>query len=360
MNENEVIVDFKLKDFKKNTYWTICKFMNDDYTIESASSKRSLIGDFIDRWTNKAPEALIFNELLKEYNCQVVNDTFIYSSSKAKNAPDILGVINEDGKIFPFSKFNNECWESYDNNPIIEIKTFRKSQKLVTIPESQFDDESYFVIVESDFPKDYILSLFDKDFFNEDNIVYMDYYEEFIISDENNVLSTPSKLISQFENADDDNVVGKYTLIGIFKGKDLNDYGKIVKKGENPFYFSGIGKAATRKNKKLDINPPKPLTSGKFYYRDDENNLPCFIKIHNGSNVFVTREIDSAVDIKVDGSVEIDNQELYSGKYRLLFNKFPKGGDHEEFITTKSCLRLNKKELSSLDELLSKIEDIII
>lgn len=359
INEFEICVDLKRKDLMKNTYWTLCKFMNDDYTIENASSKRSLLGDFIDRWTNKAPETLIFNKILENYDYHVVKDTFIYKNSKAKTAPDILGLIDKNGVCFPFAKFNNDHWEVEDN-PIIEMKTFRSSQKLVTIPFSQFKDESFFAIVESFIPKDYLLSIFDKEFFSEHNLDLMKNYDEFIISDQEKMLSIPSKLQSNFEyKYDGEDVVGKYKLIGIFKGKDLKNYGRIVKKGDKPLYFSEIGEPAKRKNRLYDQNPPVPLNQGKYYFNDDKNNLPCFIKIQDKSEISIIRKTSKSIDVQIEGIVEIDDEKLKTGKYKLIFKEFSKDGKYEEYITTKSLLRLNVDKISALDELLMIFDKIV-
>ncbi len=39
---------------RKTIYWIVCKYMMDDFKREQSSSKRALLGGFIDRWMNKA------------------------------------------------------------------------------------------------------------------------------------------------------------------------------------------------------------------------------------------------------------------------------------------------------------------
>lgn len=358
--EREFTVNLTRKDFKINTYWTLCKFLKDDYTIENASSKRSLVGDFIDRWTNKAPETIIFDKLLENEPYHVVKDNFIYTSSKAKNAPDILGLKDDAGNIFPFVKFNDDGWEKISDMPFIEVKTFRKSQNLVTIPLSQFNDNSYFVILESDIPKDYLLSIFSNDFFDDKNCIKIDnIYDEFIKSDKNNLLDIPDIIETEFKTINDNDIVGKYKLIGIFKKNNIINLGKSVKKGDKPLYFAEIGKSSNRKDKRFDVMPYKKINSGKFYFNDDENNLYCEIKICGSSELFITRKTSKTIDVMVKGEVLIDGVVLKEGKHRLIFKEFSKDGNYEEFIVTKSLLRLNNKENSSLDELLGKFNEII-
>ena len=370
--EKEFTVDLTRNDFKINTYWTLCKFLKDDYTIENASSKRSLVGDFIDRWTNKAPETIIFDKLLEKEKYKVVKDNFIYTSSKAKNAPDILGLIDDKNKVYPFVKFDDDGWKPIKGMPFIEVKTFRSSQNLVTIPCSQFDEKSYFVILESNIPKDYILSLFANDFFDDENCIKMDdIYKEFIKSDENNLLDTPSIIDTRFKsNLNEKTTVGRYKLIGIFKKKDILDLGKKVKKGDGPLYFAGLDKATTQKNKNYDVNPPKEICSGRFYFNGDvenfnfinnEDNLYCDIQIENGSKLYITRRTSKTIDVLVKGKgkVTIDGELLEEGKHKLLFKKFSKDGKYEEFIVTKSLLRFNHKKKSSLDDLLDMFDRIV-
>ena len=51
-----------------------------------------MIGGFFDRWFNRAPEFLIFGELLKGQKYDVVIDNFLYGQDTKKNAPDIIGL----------------------------------------------------------------------------------------------------------------------------------------------------------------------------------------------------------------------------------------------------------------------------
>ena len=81
MGENikKIKVDLTDEFLKKTIYWIICKFNMDEFKREQSSSKQALLGDFIDRWMNKAPEFLIFNELLKDKDYSAVNDSFFYT-----------------------------------------------------------------------------------------------------------------------------------------------------------------------------------------------------------------------------------------------------------------------------------------
>ena len=75
-NIKKIKVDLTDDFLKKAIYWIICKYDMDEFKREQSSSKRALLGGFIDRWMNKAPEFLIFNELLKDKDYSAVNDSF--------------------------------------------------------------------------------------------------------------------------------------------------------------------------------------------------------------------------------------------------------------------------------------------
>ena len=145
MSNDDLNIKVELtKEFlKRNVYWIICKYELDEFRREQSSSKRALLGGFIDRWMNKSPEFLIFDEILKEKNYSAINDMFLYNKGESKNAPDILGLIDDDGNQYPFAQFKDTRWEVVEGMPFIEMKTFREDQSLVTIPYTQFDDNHY-------------------------------------------------------------------------------------------------------------------------------------------------------------------------------------------------------------------------
>ena len=123
-----------------------------------------MLGGYIDRWINKIPENLLFNNLLlKDKNYKVINDYFIYGAKSDKNAPDILG-LKANGNILKFAEFFDNTWVPVEGMPYIEVKSFRQNQKLVSVRETQLKDDNYYVFVESDFKPDYLISMFDDSF----------------------------------------------------------------------------------------------------------------------------------------------------------------------------------------------------
>ena len=334
LDNKEITVELNDRYFKEIVYWCVCKYMMDDYKREQSSSKQSLLGGFIDRWLNTAPEFLIFDELLCEEDYTVITDSFIYSSSKAKNAPDIIGLIDKEGNRYPFAKFYDNEWKICKNAPFIEMKTFRHNQNLVTIPCNQFDEDHYYTIVESHIEKDYLTNLFKDDFFEKKDLDtnFSKDCATFIESNENNIIKQPKKLIKNDK-------IGYYDLIGVYKGDSLKkiEY-KIVEKDDKPFYFLNITPSPP------SLTKPREL-SGDFYINDPEKHIFCEIEFHEDSKLTLVNEIKNAIDVYVEGKVEIDEYSLEEGFYRLSFKKINrKSLDYMIKNVEKSQISLTKPE----------------
>ena len=351
----EIKVELTEEFLKKILYWIICKYKMDEYTREQSSAKRALLGGFIDRWMNKAPEFLIFDELLKDKDFSVIMDTFFYNKGESKNAPDILGLIDEKDKYYPFAKFIDNHWEVGEDVPFVEMKTFRSDQSLVTIPLNQFDENHYYAIVESHLNENYLLSIFDDDLF--DNNDYYNYItnlkeEEFVISNKEGIISKPEKL----QKSDK---LGYYNLLGIYKGSDLKKLSRLVEKGDNPIYFYENTNSPSRFQKRFQVVPPIRLDSGLHNFDDDDKNIPFDIEISENSELKIEYQTKKALDVSVIGDIKIDGVKLDSGMRRLSFRNFEKTGTIKEIVLTKSLLKHYSNRISSTNELISKFQDII-
>lgn len=137
------------------------------------------------------------------------------------------------------------------NAPFVEVKTFKKNHLLITIPESQFKEDNYYVIVKSNLNDDYLLHLFNDKFFENFNIDEFKLHEELIIS--KNKLINPSEIKKP-------NSIGYYELIGVYKGEQIEKISKLVGEG-NYYYLNSIRKI----NSKNKIN--KKLSSGLYCHK---------------------------------------------------------------------------------------------
>ena len=353
-NIENIKVDLTEDFFKKILYWIICKYDMDEFRREQSSSKRALLGGFIERWLNKAPEFLIFDELLKDKNYSAINDFFFYTKGESKNAPDILGLVDDNGEKYPFALFEDKNWKIVEGTPFIEMKTFRSDQNLVTIPCTQFYEDHYYAIVESHLKDNYLFSIFDDELFeNEEyyNFISSQSEDELIISNDEGVIKKPDKLTKN-------NELGYYTLLGIYRGADLKQFCKIVKQGDNPiYYFEEINPPSSPRN---PVNPPIKFKSGIHYFDDDsDKNIPFNIDVSEGAELILRYKSKKTLDVEVRGHVEVDGNRLDQVLRRLQFKNFEKNGSAEEVAMTKSIIKCFNEDISATAELVLEFDSIV-
>lgn len=319
MREDTTIKAKLSEDFLMEAcYWIINKYRVDGYHTQQNSSRGDLIGGFIDRWINRIPETLIFNALFErewgdknDEKITVVNDTFLYTNSESKTAPDILG-LKKDSKYYPFVKFNDGYWDSQGVDfPFVEMKTFRDTQHLITIPKNQFDLNHFYAIVESKINQNYLLSLFSTDFFEKDFNTNENLIEEFKISDRGNQL----KNIQKIKKVND---LGFYELLGIYKGSIL-DYYSIVAgskdgKPDKPRYLSNIEVYAYDDKESIK-------SKEKFSYFSKTQCIPVFFEVNEPSEAKIIAMGKEFIIIKVFGQIKINGEDKDTGVYKLNFRE---------------------------------------
>lgn len=191
------------------------------------SSKSDLMGGIFDRFINVIPEAIAFNkEILKDISdkkeIKVVSDFYMYEATKAGVNSDLIG-ISVDGKIIPFVTFNNG-WEKVEGTPQIEVKTFKKNQKMISLRNQGYDDK-FLVIIESDFRVDYLVPFLNKNIFNEIN------YDSLRMNDNVFIKNDDLNLLKHFERVDtSSNEIGSIKILGIFQGKEFMENSTLCEK----------------------------------------------------------------------------------------------------------------------------------
>jgi hypothetical protein len=78
-----------------------------------------------------------------------------------------LGIQSEK-EVIPFAKFKDDKWYMKEDKPFIDIKTYRKKQKMITIRDTQLEDEHYYVLVESDIKPYYLKKLLSESIFDNE------------------------------------------------------------------------------------------------------------------------------------------------------------------------------------------------
>lgn len=340
---DKIKVDFTKKDLKKITYWIVSKFQVDEYHHNFSGGKRDLIGAFIDRWINRAPEFLIFNKLLEDKNYSVVTDTFLYAQDTNKNSPDVIGLKDKKDNLYKFSVFNDGSWNQVESMPFIEMKTFREDQKIVTIPESQFYDDNYYAIVESHIFDNYLIALFKNSFFDNEYYDLLKMDDSFIENDGNNLLIRPNKL----EKLDN---LGYFVLLGVFKGFNIKKSAIVVNKGDKPSYLVKVEEMNKLPQKRFLIDEVIYLENGLYKSYNGNFIAPFNVTIDENSTIRLLAELKSYVFIEVNGSACINNVHVKDGYYKLHLKDFDKRSKDSEIFVTKQTL------LSTCDD---ETEDLI-
>lgn len=331
MIDDNLIATLDIVTLKKYCLWIIFKYLEDSFHQQQNSSRGDLIGGFFDRWINKIPENLIFKKLLKKYGIDdkyaVVNDNFFYSNESAKNAPDILGLIDKDGEVYKFATFKQNKWETDLNAPFIEMKTFRSTQKLITVPFTQYKKDRYFVFVESHIDELYLLNLFEEEFFKNENYFSFFIDDSFVSQNDYNILKNPKvvmdkeKLRKYCSATDSNEDIGYYELLGIFTKDFLDDYSVVVGKNcdernqcssEKPRYLDSV--------KEFDYEDALSVSSGEFFYYYKKLAIPVFMSIDEDSNVHIIYKDELSIALKVDGNANI-RSEIDIGEESYCFNK---------------------------------------
>lgn len=341
-------IEFTFEYFKKYIYWTICKFKEDEFHY-GIVGKRDLIGGFFDRWLNRAPEFLIFDKLLQDRSYSIVLDNFLYGQDTEKNSPDVIGIKTNEGRIIKFTEFVDGSWKHIEDMPFIEVKTFRKDQKLVNLWETQYNEDHYYVFVESNVIDDYITALFQEDLFADEIFDSLKTPEDFIKSDSKQQIITPKKLKRPIN-------LGFFKLIGVFKGSEVKNKCMLVTGGrepQKPLTLDAIEQVPISK-----IKDRKSIPSGLYKYINtkDEESLPMAVKLGPNSSCGIVQDGIQTIYIQVKGTAQINDALLEEGFYKVKFKRFEKSSRKSEYMGYKCIFETDAVDVTS--ELIYKFDSV--
>lgn len=335
-------IEITADDLKKIIYFILMKFQTDSLHMQGTSSKRDLLGGYIERWFNKSAENIVFDGLLKDKPYTVIPDYFLYNNDSEKNAPDILG-LKVKNTVVPFVKYDNGRWESIPNMPRIEVKVVRKDQSLVGVREPQMIDD-YYVFIESDLTEDYLASIFAEDVFDKRHFQSLETSSEFILNDEDEKI-IPHKEYKRPE------FIGSYKLLGIYKKGDFQRGTTFCGKKVSPYYFSNAENTTKSGNIEEEISP----LNGIYTY-DYEDNIYLPIHIQGGKNLKLIKKHKTTFYIHSDKELTINGKQLLPGVTKVSLKMFERSSNWEENICTKDILPLTVKD--STQELLKQFDHI--
>ena len=307
----------------------------------SLGSKNDFIGGIFDRWINIIPESVVFNKKIlpeianqiheetgQELQIEVYSDFFKYDPKIVGIAPDVLGIkVNEN--IIPFVKYDDqqerkEFWVAQGDSPLIEVKSFKQSQYLVSLRNQNYDDK-YLVMCETDLSVDYLLPFFDEAIFSDDVYQKLEVPQEFIESNIDNHLN-PTMQILEF------NELGTIELLLITTALNFMNNSTKCFGGESPRYIREITQRTTNIRSNL-INEPisqyfDRLENG--LYRENENfrekfNTPTIktLDIHfsNPDDLVLLKVNKNGIVVLANENTTVNNFQLEREKqYTIHFN----------------------------------------
>ena len=274
----------------------------------SLSSRGDLIGGIFDRWINTVPESIIFNKIIlpsiSKKNVEVISDYYMYDPghNKAGIAPDVIG-LNINDKIVPFVKFN-ERWEPVEGMPQIEIKTFKKPQKMVSLRDQGYSGK-YLVMAESDFRIDYLLPFFNSEIFNKE------IYKELKMNDQAFIVSNEKGNIHEIAEIDfSEAKIGSVALLKITDADTFKNYSTYCNEHVCAHYIKDItkqDKQPTQQNcnnflsEYCDKNEIGLYRMNyKWYDNLLEDGIPYYVKNSKNKNKLNVRNYYKTLDISVD------------------------------------------------------------
>ena len=349
-------IEISEADFLPLLKWCLLKFEFDPSSRRSFGGRDDKIGGFIDRFANQCVNWIIFNHLLADKDFEVDPDFFFYNEKSAKKCADVIGLKGNSGKIVPLSYFVKDEWIHEKNIPFIEVKTVRNSQFMTSLGMPQFNDNHYFVYVESVFDDLYLFNFFNKLDINDQNLTMDSIY-----------LKDNSKNIIQMPNSNLSEKIATLRLLGTYKGSDLIKHNLSFSINEPIRYIKDL-----RSIEEVDIPPKskgmKTMINDDVFIYDPANEkknqfLPIYTKANCVQIIHSSKMLMTKLYIEVIDSCYLNQFKLDAGFYEIEFAVFKKKSQEVELFNHKCIYDQSNYVHDSYptdctDELINKLEEV--
>lgn len=350
-------------DIKKHIYFISAKSQDQgNHAMHGdLTSKSDFMGGIFDRWINTIPESIVFNKILlpkisTTKKIEVITDFYFYvpTEDKAGIAPDVIGIL-VDGKAIPFAVFDDK-WKAVPGCPQIEVKSFKKSQKMVSLRNQNYNGK-YLVLAETEFRVDYLLPLINPKYFAKE------IHDNMIMNDKVFIKSNKQKLLEQPPLIDNSNLnIGYVDLLKVTTVNDFIDMATKCEAKTSIQYFDKITQV-TNPNKLKDLKEIPLSSLGKIFknvdsdsglFRFDENwykkseskskikeeNYKTIdIFVSDVSSITVLKKLKSKLYIKTNKECTWGEQILESNKvYGIDLVTLSRSGNGEEYFLLKSSI----------------------
>lgn len=376
-------LEVKRNDILKSVYFITALTQNlHSASMQGAlSSKGDLMGGIFDRWINTVTESLILNNIILPDisdvdHVKIICDFYLYDPKTVGIAPDVIGIkVNEC--VIPFVVFNDK-WTVVENMPQIEVKTFKKPQKMISLRDQSYDGK-ILVMAESEFRVDYLLPLFSPDIFTEST------YQNLHMDDSVFIVSNQDDRIHQMPKVDLSNdSLGTVSLLKITTAKEFMESSTFCEGNVSVQYFKAVEEKKRGPRGELIDKPISEycdLTewglyrfNSNWYEGITESGIPYYTKkSKNGNLEFLYRTLDVSFEnisaikllkkstnsmyLKVDSDASINGHKLYAGKvYKIDFQILDRSSNKgEEYFMQKNLVQYVPDYEKELKNTLKKI-----
>lgn len=371
---SEVIVN--IEDIKKAVYFiSNLTQMQENRPMRGAlNSKGDYMGGIFDRWINIIPEGVVFNKIILpkiagKKDVKVITDYYDYDPKQVGIAPDVIG-INVNKKPVPFVKFN-EKWIPVEGKPQIEVKTFKKNQKMVSLRNQGYDNK-YLVLAETNFRIDYIVPLI------KDEIYSKEVYEELYMNDDVFIISNENQLIAQSRKINVERKdIGTISLLGITTADEFMNISTKCDAGVSVEYFAEIEENENKRRInssvgnlkdyctvtenglfKMNVNWYDNVDSDGMTYKYNKKIKILDFFVSDIEAIEILKICKSKMTIKVHKECIWEDTALEAGKiYNIIIKDLDRSGAKgEEYFLLKTSIRKLKNEENKL---LSELKQVI-
>lgn len=327
----------------------------------SLSSRGDLIGGIFDRWINTVPESLLFNKIIlpdiTNKPIKIISDYYLYEPQKVGIAPDVLG-LDLLGEIIPFAVFN-ESWVPVENMPQIEIKTFKKKQKLVSLRDQGYSGK-YLVMAETALRIDYLLPFF------SENIFSNNVYESLKMDDSVFLKSNKENNVNKIDKIDTTTAsIGTVKLLKITDVDSFTEYATFCDHNISIQYVKDIEFKIRKPNR---MNLDEPL--GNYCQKDNLGFYDLTLKLHedfaykttkfhinNIEKLKIVKKNKNNIYIEVlEEGATLNKIQLNIGYYKITFDSINRSSNNgTEYFLQKDLIDYIPDKEDTLKNILKNI-----
>lgn len=327
------------------------------------AGKSDFIGGIFDRWINQIPESVIFNKyLLKDIShgnkVEVIIDFYKYNPRQETTgiAPDVIG-LKINNMVVPFVVYDGR-WKEVKGKPQIEVKTFKSTQKMVSLRNQGYDGK-YLVFVDTYFRTDYLLPFFDKSFFS--NEVY-----DSITMNDDVFIKTKNEHIAHLKKVDNTrNDLGSIELLCVTKTSLFINLANYCDAGVSPIRIDSISEPIQRRLSQSEETSFTIFCNEKdnclyrynnFWCSDEKKQYLDFY-CSDISAIYCIKRNKYSIYIKAIRDCKFNNTSLKADcVYQIRFTELNREGSTSgEYFLQKELVAIIPNKEVELKEILSNI-----